>query len=396
MEAGETANAKFESLDRRKICRYVSSLRAEQSCIISDQFTHGGFNLVIEIVFDDGVFWIARIRFDTDLADHQRRIMESEISTMQYVREHTTIPVPELHASDSGKNNPFQAPFILMEGVTGWEPDWNNLSADLQGKIIHQMAGIKVKLGNLRFPKIGSLQRDESGKYYIDSIFVGGKTAGPFDSARDYYSYFAESAWQDRVNQDYQDDESRRNRCFLPWLYRCIVPFIIHEDLNHGPFPLSHVDFGRHNILVDDFGVVTGVVDWSQARTLPWESFCTFPVLMSVNWPKRHKYSDWVWKELMTDQECFLKAITEIEKDKGFQTMISELIRSDEVKAAEAVESYFNAPWYRDGWCKPLFHLIFGESVDMEQIKEAVCSSFFAFRRNRGNMEFVTSCRDKF
>ena len=72
-------------------------------------------------------------------------------------------------------------------------------------------------------------------------------------------------------------------------------------------------------------------------------------------------------------------SIKEIENVEGFHLKISDLIRSDELKAVEGVESYFNAPWYRDGWCKPLFHLIFGESVDMEKIKEAVCSSFFAF-----------------
>lgn len=108
-------------------------------------------------------------------------------------------------------------------------------------------------------------------KYYIDSLLIGGKWAGPFDSALDYYLYFTMSAWQDRINQKYEDEETRWKNCFLLWLSRNVAPFIIHDDLNHGPFPLWHVDFGRHNILIDDFGVVTGVVDWNQARTLPWD-----------------------------------------------------------------------------------------------------------------------------
>jgi Phosphotransferase enzyme family len=382
MKAGKVAETKFNALDRPKICNYTSSLRNGQSCAVSDAFTHGKYNLVIEILFDDGVSWVARIRLYGDSADNDDLVMESELATMEYVREHSNIPVPTVYASDTGRNNVFDAPFMLMTGMNGEAPDWKTLSVAMKRIVIYQMADIKTKLGNLRFSKIGSLRRDVTGNYSIDTILVGETWAGPFDRGADYYSFFALSAWEDRVNENHKDEESRRHSCFLPWLSRSVVPFISRADLNHGPFPLSHADFGPHNLLIDDNGVITGVLDWSHACTLPWESFCNFPVLMGVNWPKKHRYTDWVWKDLMVQQEYFLEALRKLERDEGFVPKMSELICSDEVKAAEGVESYFNAPWYRDAWCKLLFEMVFGNTADMEKIKEAVCNSFFAIRVN--------------
>jgi Phosphotransferase enzyme family len=379
---GDKAQGKFDILDRPKICRYASALRDGQSCSISDQFTHGSFNLVIEILFRDGTCWIGRIRLDDNVTDDQRRLMEIEVTTMRFVRRHSSIPVPEVHAWDTDCDNAFAAPFTLMTGICGWEPDWKTLSVEMKQHVISQMAEIKMKLGSIRFPQIGSLRQDELGNYSIGSLCVGGKWTGPFNSATNYYSYFALSAWEDCATKDYESEASRQNDHFVPWLARSLAPFISHAGLDRGPFPLSHVDLGRHNLLIDDNAVVIGVVDWSNACTLPWESFCNFPVLMGVNWPKKHMYSDWVWQQLMEEQECFLGAVRKLEKEDRFVPKISELIRSDQVRAAEGVESYFNAPWYRDAWCKPMFELIFGDSAEMEKVRDAVCNSFFPICMN--------------
>lgn len=79
----------------------------------------------------------------------------------------------------------------------------------------------------------------------------------------------------------------------------------------------------------------------------------------------------------MENQDCFLETIKELENAQAFLPKISDLFRSNQVKAVEGVESYFNAP---GTGASPLFHLVFGESMEMEKMKEAVCSSFFAFR----------------
>jgi hypothetical protein len=87
-------------------------------------------------------------------------------------------------------------------------------------------------------------------------------------------------------------------------------------------------------MLIDDNAVVAAVVDWGNACILPWESlflFCNFPVRMGVNWARKHTYLDWVWRELMEEQECFLEVARKLEKEDGIVPKISELIHSDEV-----------------------------------------------------------------
>ena len=72
-----------------------------------------------------------------------------------------------------------------------------------------------------------------------------------------------------------------------------------------------------------------------------------------------------------------------MEEAQDFQPRLSPFIRSEAAKAAEGIESYFAAPWEREGWIKVLFQLIYGESMEMEKVQDAVCSSFFGFETKR-------------
>jgi hypothetical protein len=86
---------------------------------------------------------------------------------------------------------------------------------------------------------------------------------------------------------------------------------------NNG-FHYVITDFGPHNLLVDDLGNVKAVIDWHLAQTLSWETFCIFPALLTVIWPKRHKYSDWMWEILVGRQDYFLKVLREMEEAQDF------------------------------------------------------------------------------
>src|SRR5579859_4282335 len=259
-ESGKEASSKFKALDQKRCCEYVSAVRGEYECAMSEKYVHGKYNLVAEFVFPD-TFWIARISL-YPLNESEQRTMESEVETMKFVAANTTIPVPEVYTYDTGSANPFGAPFILMEGVEGWQPDWTGLSKPVREKIIQQLAAIKLELGKVRFDKIGYLRTDATGASFIDSFMVGDELVGPFSTAFDYYNYYVESAWRDRMKQEYPNEDARKKACFLPWLSRTLCPFVPQSAfLQHG-FPLSHTDFGPHNILVDDEGNVKAVIDW--------------------------------------------------------------------------------------------------------------------------------------
>src|SRR5437762_13895585 len=95
-----------------------------------------------------------------------------------------------------------------------------------------------------------------------------------------------------------------------------------------GPFPLTHVDFGLHNLLIIDDGDIVSVIDWSNSRTAPWESFAIFPLPISVIWTKRAKYPTFKWERLMSEQNFFVEALKKYEKQFCTDSNVSSLITS--------------------------------------------------------------------
>lgn len=58
----------------------------------------GAFNWAILFKFDDGVEWVFRApvsRYNS-IKDLTGRLLDSEVATLKYVREHTSIHVPEV------------------------------------------------------------------------------------------------------------------------------------------------------------------------------------------------------------------------------------------------------------------------------------------------------------
>jgi len=59
-----------------------------------------------------------------------------------------------------------------------------------------------------------------------------------------------------------------------------------------GPFPVQHVDLQFNNFLFDNDYNITGLIDWSEAQTVPCESFAaarysSFRDMVHRNWKMR-------------------------------------------------------------------------------------------------------------
>lgn len=71
-----------------------------QPCTCDDSQTPkaGALNWVIFLEFDDGVEWVFRApcSFYTAAQGVTGRLLASEAATLKYIREHTSIPVPEV------------------------------------------------------------------------------------------------------------------------------------------------------------------------------------------------------------------------------------------------------------------------------------------------------------
>lgn len=199
----------------------------------------GALNWAIFLEFDDGVEWVFRAPCPSYGAAQgvTGRLIASEAATLKYIREHTSIPVPEvfhyryipeaprqspeLTVVSSTYKNDIGIPYILMSKATGnplAKYDWRTHSHELSGlngsatlarvltaeekkKIMRQLGCYARQLFGLRFPTIGSLFEGEEG-YYVDECLsprhvlqdrdmIKDIPRGPFNNEADYYSSLA-------------------------------------------------------------------------------------------------------------------------------------------------------------------------------------------------------------
>jgi len=122
------------------LCEIASAIR-NVTCHLESRVKFGGAHMIRQLTFNDDVHWIVRMRMprvgvnkqgnysvDTDhWTEASAAAMESEVYTMMYIREHSTIPVPEVFDFNTSFNNPVGAPYILMECIMG------NSVTDLSG-----------------------------------------------------------------------------------------------------------------------------------------------------------------------------------------------------------------------------------------------------------------------
>ena len=230
---------------------------------------------------------------------------------MVYVKNNTTIPVPQVFGFSATPHPGVGCRYILMESLPG-TPGTGRFTEfvpnDHKKKTFAQLADIKVQLSKLRFPRIGrllggGLTMQES--YTIEAFRPVGclysEPCGPFDSAIDYYF----SIRRRDLDMAMRDDNSHitQDQRFGAWLRVQAVPIIVQTEFNHGPFPLHHPDLNIANLMFDDEFNITGVIDWTGAFVAPVECFCIMPIeFQRYSKNPLHTEINLIW-ELMEEAE---------------------------------------------------------------------------------------------
>ncbi|CRG86706.1 hypothetical protein PISL3812_03716 [Talaromyces islandicus] len=236
----------------------------------------GGMNYHIEIRFEDGVSWLARIRrvnATSPPSDLRAHIMRSEVSTLLFLGK-TKVPAPEVFDYYLDEGNPVGVGYILMEKMGGQSLRWSITSADQRRKVMDQLADIYSELQTFSFDSVGSL--DQPGTEHVGSFARESLTdyresrmlpLGPFTSSREYHIASIQLTL----------DLIMRGECFTP---QAIDAYLIHRYLldllldntfcpnrDDGKFYLRHADNKGDHLLVDEEYNITGVVDWEWAHT---------------------------------------------------------------------------------------------------------------------------------
>lgn len=254
------------------------------TCAVNtSSFANGMVHIVLEISFSDGVYWVARIRH-RQVHAKSAAILLSEIATMKTLKERTSIPVPQVFAYELSSSNPVGYPYILMECLEGRELEGAIASAvppEFLPKVAKQMAEILFQLHQLTFDRLGRLWCGADGKGPLEIVALDSESPpSPKSSPQTSLEWFYKDRQRDNREAlgDHPDDPEWRTAC---WVLKAAAPHFIIEDRVHGPFPLCHIDLHRGNLLFDDDYNITGVIDWSNAQTVPMERLVVCPEFMT-------------------------------------------------------------------------------------------------------------------
>ncbi|KAI0882820.1 kinase-like domain-containing protein [Annulohypoxylon maeteangense] len=238
----------------------------------------GGMNYHIELRFDDGVKWIARIRrFNAtsppaELRDH---IIQREVATLKFL-EQTSAPTPKVfdftldHA-----DNPVGVGYILMEKLPGKPLLEVSRTKEQMKRVMEQLADVFIELHKYPFNRLGSL--DNPGDSHVGALaresltdFIQSemRTMGPFSSMEEYHK----SSLQLLLDQILRQ-EMYSNRAVDAYLIHRflldLVPSVLSSAQDDGKFYLKHADDKGDHILVDENFNITGIIDWEWAHTAP-------------------------------------------------------------------------------------------------------------------------------
>ncbi|KAJ6440942.1 Delta(8)-fatty-acid desaturase [Purpureocillium lavendulum] len=157
----------------------------------------GAFSWAIILKFDDDVEWVFRSP-RTDHVEISRdtscRVLASEAATLRYLRQHTSIPVPDVHDFSTTFQCGIGVPYILMSKAPGiplstfrWQTACHDraktsgpkdsdraLTQNERSKIMEQLGRLMAQLSLLRFPTIGSLFEQDAGEYGIEECMSPG------------------------------------------------------------------------------------------------------------------------------------------------------------------------------------------------------------------------------
>ena len=175
----------------------------------------------------------------------------SKASTLRYVGEHTSIPVPKVYCAFQHKGSAY----ILMDRINGKElaRGWGTRSTESKEKILAQLKKMVQELRSLPPPSL-CISNVDGGPVY-DCQFPGTSSiVGPFNTIHDFYDFLRNGVEADPMN--------------LPDVNRMVM-------LQDRPWPMpvfTHGDLSSFNILVRGDDII-GIINWETSGWYPsyWE-----------------------------------------------------------------------------------------------------------------------------
>lgn len=264
----------------------------------------GVFNVVYTIQFGDETKVCIRIPKcgrpgSWMYADKER--LRAEALTMQFIARHTIAPIPRIYYFDASLENELGAPFILMEFIEGkraaylWSEDNTVHPMSLKRRnLLRSTAEAMSCLRDLEFDGFGTLRFLEG---YEDKPIITHSWYS-YDDSPIFIRHF-ESRPKAEVAKEFflQELDGLKVRLELPVedpvvriLSIVVEALPLRED---GRGVLIHPDLTLNNVLADDYGNVTGILDWEGVRAVPAQvGWPTHPSFLREDFQLHYRWPD--------------------------------------------------------------------------------------------------------
>jgi len=289
----------IQQINITELCKRATFLRNGVLCSASLPGEHdslkelqfGGFNLHVDIKFDDGVVWLARFRVlkinrpSPEKTDFDRL---SEVATYRLLRT-TKILVPSVHdfALDQDQDNPVGVGYILLEKLSGQSMNWAQATAAQKSHIFRQLRDIYLELEKIPQSSIGRpiFSRNSTDKVHVGASFFdydangGCIPRGPFSTCSEWYDASINHR-RDLIMTGETAARARYDAFLVNRYLHDNALRVLDTPSSSGLSFLKHVDSRDCNFLVDSDYTITGIIDWELAFFAPKETAFQCPLFM--------------------------------------------------------------------------------------------------------------------
>ncbi|KJZ77389.1 hypothetical protein HIM_03113 [Hirsutella minnesotensis 3608] len=315
-------------------------------------FFKGSFNLSFHVGFG-GQRPSALIRFAKPGHTYSQwtaEKVENEVHVIEYLRQHTTIPLPCIRCWGLSDESPHQlGPFIIMDFIEGTKlstflkqptedenvdmmlnPAIDERTLDI---IYDQLADYIYQLSRLDFPLIGAVSKDATGTwavarrlltYDMNELVTGtGYPAdhlptAPFHSASDFFHSIARQRLLHLETQrNLAKDEADIQRRFIARrrFEQLISKYCIDDA---GPFKVFCDDLQPSNMLIDPNSLrITAVLDFEFTNSMPAQFISDPPWWLLLRgpdvWLDRNCIDEFL-ERYVPRMEQFLRALERVEE----------------------------------------------------------------------------------
>ncbi|KAI2630618.1 kinase-like protein [Hypoxylon sp. NC1633] len=365
--------------DLEAATQIIKSHLNKHSVTISS-LAQGAFNKVYEVTSDeDEETFILRIALPVD---PEYKTL-SEVATMGWMAHNSNIPVPVAVASDSSNANSIGFEWMLMTRVPGkpLADAWRSLPFPAKVGLVERFADFSSRLfrrqlsciGNIYTRSPAKVQRIVAMHFFWGDHIHQNVHRGPFTSSRDWikarlslnehdcHSTMAKCSVRNDLDSDDEDalEDAERTLQIIERLSPLIDQIFPPSQSGDEPSMLFHDDLSMHNILVDNTGAISGVVDWECVSALPLWKACYFPSFLESSTrpkePDRTRYQlgpdgqpvDLYWEhmlefELTNLRGVFLDEVTRLEP-KWMEVFMASSIQRDLDTAVRNCDNEFLA-----------------------------------------------------